>query len=416
MPGRRRKLGPGRCSNPMLRPARIVTVPVVATDGPTPTANLSIAELSEDPYPALHRVRATKPVCWVPALGGWLVTSHELALQVLKEPGAYTVDDARFSTARVIGPSMLSLDGVGHTHHRAPFVAPFQPKRVAARFRPVVETATRSLIDSIWLAGTAELCRDFAGPLAVAVIADALGLAGVDPSTLRRWYQAIVATVSAITSGEDPDAAGIAAFGELTAKVEATIRTADSHSLLATAARTLTTKETVSNVAVMLFGGIETTEAMICNAIVHLLTHDDQLTMVRADPTLIPAVIEESIRLEPAAAVVDRYATRPLVLGATQIAAGDLVRISITAANRDPAVFPIPDRFDVRRTNTRLHLGFARGPHFCIGMDLARAEAQVSVENLLIRLPGLRLLKPATPAGLVFRKPPEVRIAWSHTR
>ena len=158
----------------------------------------------------------------------------------------------------------------------------------------------------------------------------------------------------------------------------------------------------------LLFGGIETTEGMIANALVHLLETPQALAAVRADPGRLPAAVEESLRLEPAAAVIDRYATRDTELGGAEIAAGELVRISITAANRDPATFADPDRFDLERENTGRHLAFAAGPHVCVGMHLARLEAHVALATLLERLPGLRLDPARPPAirGLVFRKPP----------
>jgi cytochrome P450 len=166
---------------------------------------------------------------------------------------------------------------------------------------------------------------------------------------------------------------------------------------------------------VLLFGGIETTEGMIANAIVHLLSHPDQLAAVRAEPELLANAIEESLRLEPAAAVIDRYATRAVELAGAPIGERELVVISIAGANRDPSVFPDPDRFDVRRENAKLHAAFAHGPHVCIGMHLARLEAQTGVARVLERLPGLRLDPdhPPVPRGLVFRKPGELRVRWT---
>ena len=168
-----------------------------------------------------------------------------------------------------------------------------------------------------------------------------------------------------------------------------------------------------------MFGGIETTEGMIANAAWHLLSHRDQLDLVRADPGLLPQAIEESLRLEPAAAVVDRYATRDVELGAcAAISPGDLVSVSVAGAGRDPAVFPDPDRFDVRRDNARQNLAFARGPHFCLGVHLARLEAQAALSAALSQLPGLRLdpdrgaATRAAPRGLVFRKPPSLPVRW----
>jgi cytochrome P450 len=176
----------------------------------------------------------------------------------------------------------------------------------------------------------------------------------------------------------------------------------------------LTEPEAISNAAVLLFGGIETTEGMIANAVLHLLSHPAALELIRNDPGLLPAAIEESLRLEPAAAVVDRFATADTRLAGAPIRAGDQVTVSIAAANRDPAVFPGPDTFDVRRPNAARHLAFAHGPHFCIGAHLARLEAQVAVGTLLQRLPRLRLdpRYHSAPRGLVFRKPPDLYVRW----
>ncbi len=166
----------------------------------------------------------------------------------------------------------------------------------------------------------------------------------------------------------------------------------------------------------LMFGGIETTEGMIANVMLHLLDSPDQLALVRADPDLVTAAVEESLRLEPAAAVVDRYATRDIGLGSARIVAGDQVTVSIAGANRDPAIFPDPDRFDVRRVNAARHLAFAHGPHFCLGAHLARLEARIAVATMLARLPGLRLDGPVDARGLVFRKPPDLRVRWEAAR
>ena len=153
---------------------------------------------------------------------------------------------------------------------------------------------------------------------------------------------------------------------------------------------------------------------MIANAIAHLLADPEQLAAARADDALLANAIEESLRLEPAAAVVDRYSTRAVELAGAPIGERELVVVSIAGANRDPAVFPDPDRFDIRRANARLHAAFAAGPHVCVGMHLARLEAHTAVAQVFERLPGLRLdpeHRPA-PRGLVFRKPDALRVRW----
>jgi len=310
---------------------------------------------------------------------------------------------------------MLTLDGGRHQRHRAPFARPFRLQAVRDRFTDVVCAEVDRVIDAIEPAGAADLRRAFAGPLAAAVVTHSLGLRETDTGAVLRWYEAIVAAVTEVTAGGEVPDAGRAAFADLRAAIEPVLDRDPGTSVLADAGGHrggLERREVVSNAAVMLFGGIETTEGMIANAVLHLLDHPDQLALVRDDPALLQGAIEESLRLEPAAAVVDRYATADVVLAGAAISSGDLVRVSIAAANRDPETFPDPDRFDVRRDNAQRHLAFAHGPHVCIGMHLARLEAHTAVERLL-RLPDLRLAQPARPRGLVFRKPPELLVAWS---
>ena len=380
-------------------------------------AAATLEELDVNPHPLLARLRESEPVSWLPALSCWLVTDYQLTLQVMRDPATFTVDDPRFSTGRVVGPSMLTLDGPEHARHRDPFAQPFRLAEVQARFTALVEAETERLIDVIEPEGGAELRRSVAGPLAVAVVTAALGLPQSDARRILDWYDAIVETVTRVTAGDPIDDAGLAAFSALGASIEPTFERERDSSLLTAAASSskLTRTEAVSNAAVLMFGGIETTEGMIANALLHLLAHPAELALVEADRGLLRNAIEESLRLEPAAAVIDRYSTTDAALGGASIAAGDLVRISIAAANRDPHVFTEPDRFDVRRTNARRHVAFAHGPHVCIGMHLARLEAHTAIGRLLDRLPGLRLdpERLSAPQGLVFRKPPSLHVLWT---
>ncbi|MFJ1808316.1 MULTISPECIES: cytochrome P450 [unclassified Streptomyces] len=377
-------------------------------------AATTLAELARDPHPRLALLRSQEPVSWVPELDGWLVTRRDLALSVMRDAETFTVDDPRFSTAQVVGPSMLSLDGDRHTRHREPFTAPFRPRAVRDGFAAFIERETDRLITALEPTGTVELRRAFAGPLAVAVVTEALGLVGTTADTVLAWYDSIVRSVSDITAGQEAGPAGLAAYTQLRTAVEVTVADRNASSLLVSAAGRLTVPEVASNTAVMLFGGIETTEAMITNAVLHLLRHPGQLALVRADADLLDGAIEESLRLEPGAAVVDRYATRDTVLGPAAIHRGDLVTVSLTAANRDPAVFPDPDQFDVRRENARLQLAFAHGPHYCLAAHLARLETRIALQHLLARLPALRLDRdhPTAPYGLVFRKPATLHVRW----
>ncbi len=379
-------------------------------------ADVSLDRLDRDPHPVLAALRQSEPVSWTPALDCWLVTSHALALQVIRDAASYTVDDPRFSTGQVVGPSMLSLDGDAHARHRAPFAPPLRPLAVRDRFAEAVANEAQRLVDELAPGGKAELRRRLAGPLAAYAMTRALGLGPAEVAAVLAWYDAIVSAVTEITAGSDVPPSGREAFAALRERLLEVIRSEDSGSLLAAAASEteLSDDEIVSNAAVLLFGGIETTEGMIANAIVALLEHPAELQRVRADPSLLDAAIEESLRLEPAAAVVDRYATGDVELDGITIGGGDLVRVSIAAANRDPALFADPDRFDLDRPNAGRHLAFAHGPHVCVGVHLARLEARTALTILLERLPGLRLdhERPTEVRGLVFRKPPALHVVW----
>jgi cytochrome P450 len=376
-------------------------------------AAASLEELEQDPHALLARLREHEPVSWLPALDGWLVTRRAEAMQVMRDAATFTVDDPRFSTGQVVGPSMLTLDGDEHRRHRDPFAGPFRLAAVRERFAELVPRETDRLIDAIAPAGHADLRRTLSGPLAAVVVTRALGFDGADVDAVLGWYEAIVRAVTGITAGELLSDEGRDAYTALSAAIAPSLDHGDS--LLAAAAGDaggLARERVISNAAVMLFGGIETTDGMIANAVAHLLAHPDQLELVRADPTLLPNAVEESLRLEPAAAVIDRYATADTEGAGAAIRRGDLVRVSIAGANRDPATFADPDRFDVRRENAQRHLAFAHGPHVCIGMHLARLEAHTAVERLLRRLPDLRLARPAAARGLVFRKPPALDVRW----
>jgi cytochrome P450 len=354
---------------------------------------VTLAQLEEDPHPFLASIR---PIGWVEPLGGWLVTGRELALEVMRDDETFTVDDPRFSTGRVVGPSMLTKDGAEHARHRAPFADSLRLAAVREQFVPIVEEETTALIDGFAANGRAELRRALAGPLSARVVARLLGLDSAETATMLAWYDAIVESVNVITSGGAPTAAGAEAFAALRVTVGPALG----------AVGALTSDEVVSNAAVMMFGGIETTEGMIANFVWHLLTWDEAPS---------PNALEESLRLEPAAAVVDRYATRDVELAGASIRRGALVRVSLAAANRDPAFFADPDRFDARRENARHHVAFAHGPHVCVGMHLARLEALTAAQRVFERLPGLRLdpERPTAPRGLVFRKPPTLDVLWS---
>ncbi len=386
-------------------------------------ASLTLAELEENVHPTLHRLRASEPVSWVPVLNGWLITRYDDAIHVMRDAKTYTVDHPGFSTAQVVGPSMLSLDGHTHRKHRGPFEKPFRRSEVEKRFNDKVAIYIKELLNDLVGSGSTELRREYAGPIAVQAMILALGLeyAEASISVILGWYDTIVEAVTRVTAGEPVSAEGRAAFSALRETLLPVLRDESEASLLAAAsgmAQGLSDDEIISNAAVLLFGGIETTEGMIANAFYFLLTNPEMIQIARSDASLLPAIVEESLRLEPAATVVDRYAIHDVQLGKALIKEGDLIHISLAGANRDPVIFDDPDRFDPLRTTLRSHVAFAQGPHVCLGLHLARLEAIYALEQALARLPNLRLENTdeaqhaAQPRGLVFRKPPALYVRW----
>lgn len=368
-------------------------------------SELSVEALSTDPHPLLRGLRATEPVAWVDALGCWLVTSHELCLEVMLDSDTFTVDDPRFSTGQVIGPSMLSLDGAEHRRHRDPFAGPFR----AAKVRELSDFARQTadeLVGQVVSNGSGDLRSDVAGPLAVAAMARVLDLRGVGVSEVLGWYGEIVDAVHAVTAGYEVPTSGLEAFAGLK---QAVVRDQDSSGLLADGAGTLTVDEVASNVAVLLFGGVVTSESSASIAFRYLLADPGLRERLENDRSQVRTFVDETFRLEPSAAAVDRYATRAVTLDGAEISEGDLVRVSLSGANRDPAVFAAPDSLDIGRSNLAKNLTFARGPHVCLGVHLARLETVVAVEAVLDHST-LVSAGDAPVDGLVFRAPEAVPV------
>ena len=371
-------------------------------------ADLSAIEVRH--HEVVAAIRATRPVAWVAALGGWLVCTRDLAVAVMRDAHTFTVDDPRFSTAQVVGESMLSLDGAEHLRHRTPFAEPLRPAEATARYGAAITELADDLVAQLRPAGRAELRRELAGPLAVQVSAMVLGLEHHHTASLLAVYDRIVAAVNDVSNGAPVSSDGRAAFDELAGELRAARSVPGT--LVHEVARSLAADEVVSNAAVFLFGGIETSEGMTANALHHVLSDSDLWAALRREPSFADVAVEESLRLEPAAARVDRYATRDVDLGGASIRSGDLVIVSLAGANRDPAVFDAPDRFDLFRPNARSHVAFAHGPHACIGAQLARLQTRAAIQAVAAQLPMVRLADVGGTTGAIFRKPAHLRVVW----
>lgn len=374
----------------------------------------TIDDLTVDPHPILASARAEAPIAWVPALEAWVITGRAAAVEVMRDPQRFTVDDPRFSTGQVLGPSMLSTDGERHAHHRSPFTDWFSSRDRLAETTAWMQACADDLIDAFVADGEAELRTALAAPLAARTLAHLLGLDPPGADQLLVWYRDIVDAVQQITAGIDPGDAGTQAYARLR---EAVLDATDAGraAALLDARSSLSDDDLAANAAVILFGGIETSEGATATAFSHLLAEPELFGALVADPTLVPNAVEESFRLEPAAANVDRYATVDVELHGASISAGDYVIVSLAGANRDPEVFPEPDRFRLDRPNSRQHTTFALGPHACLGIHIARAQTIAAIRGVIDRCPDIRLDpdRSTPPSGLVFRKPQHVTATWS---
>jgi len=365
---------------------------------------------SSDAHDVLHELRKAGPVVWLNDLACWLVTDREHSVAVLRNAETFTVDDDRFSTGQVVGRSMLTTDGAEHARQRTPFARAFGARSVRS-WQPHVESIARSLVSWVAPDYAGDLGAALARPLAVETIMHVLELDDTDPGELSAWYSAIARGVEVVSADFRLPKPATDAMNALRKRIVAAA--AREGSLLAGVASDLTDDELASNAAVVLFGAIETSEAMTANALWFLLSTPGGVEQV-SDRSQLGNAIEESLRLEPGAAVVDRYATHNTTLGNASIKRGELVRVSLAAANRDPAWFDQPDTFDIGRPNASEHLGFVQGPHACLGAQLARVQTHAAITACLDLLPNLTLDPGAQPpTGLIFRKPAHLPASWS---
>lgn len=369
-------------------------------------AVITIEELTADPHPHLARLRAEAPISWVPELDAWLVTGRAAAVEVMRDAASFTVDDPRFSTGRVVGASMLSTDGAVHARHRSAFAAAFRPATNRERLGTVVSEIARRRVSEAAALATVDLRATVAGPVAAEVAIVALGLVDTTPADVRGWYTDIVDAVSALSIDLEATAAPSLMDG-IRAAVARTV--AKPETALAATRRDgdLDDEEFASNVAIVLFGALETSEAMIANLLRDVIVDSDVHARIAADPELRDRAIDESLRLEPGASFVDRYVVEATERDASSFSAGDHVIVSLAGANRDPSAYRRPDLFLLDREGEPPHLTFATGPHVCLGAHLARMEARAVLDAWFDQ--EVQATPAATgfeaPTGFVFRKP-----------
>jgi cytochrome P450 len=379
-----------------------------------------LADLDADPYPVLTALREHEPVTWAPALGRWLVTSRALVLDVLLAPENFTTDSEASPIRQVFDVQMLNADGDEQRRHREPFAPAFRARALRDEIEPAVRARVDALIDGLAHLGTADL-RPVASRLAIGTVIDVLGLAVDDPVLVRSWYDDFASGLANVVGDPTPFERGRTTAQELRGRIAAQLATGGRPAALVErlghelAGHAISEHELGSNVLLVLFGGIETTESMILNAAWALLTHPEQLATVRREPELIDAAVEESLRWEPAVQTCTRWATRQIEIGGATVGVGDTVECMLGGANRDPAHFEQPDDFDLRRPNAGDHVAFGWGRHLCLGLHLARLETRTLLAAMVERLPSVELDRERSqpPRGHEFRKPPALWARWN---
>jgi hypothetical protein len=295
--------------------------------------------------------------------------------------------------------SILTLDDPDHARIRQPLAQALYAR--VAKFRPEVERIVAETLDAIDASKPFDLMTTYCVPIPIDVIASILGVDGGRLAEFRAWSEGVIQGLNPFRSEAETAAMEIASealnayFDELIKQK----RAAPGDDLISDMVKLQAAGTPVSdielqiNLQALLVGGNLTTTDLIGNAVRLLLLNPAELAKLKADPKLINAVVEEALRYEPPVDATGRVASRDMEIGGCPVHQKQAVTLFLRAANRDPAVFEAPDKFDVTREK-KPHVAFGGGAHICIGAPLARLEAQVALLRLFERFPNLRLANP----------------------
>lgn len=356
-----------------------------------------------DPYPVLARLREREPVHYDGVIGRWVLTRQDDVDRLLRDrtlsvdprkanEGTYMRVFERFGDF-----SMLFQDPPDHTRLRSLVSKAFSPRAVD-RLGPRIVDLAEELLSGVATADRFDVIETLAGPLPVIVIAEVLGVDPSDRRDFKRWSDAQAMGLNPLLT-EDERTWVAEADAELEAYLLSTIadRRARPREDLISAMITaqdagdrLTEGEILTMCELLLAAGNVTTTDLIGNGVWLLLRHPEQLRGLRDDPSLVAHAVEEILRLESPVVQTARIAVADMTIGGCPVRRGESILASLAAANRDPAVYPEPDRFDITRRDVH-HFAFGGGVHFCLGAPLARLEAQLAITTLLRRFPSLRL-------------------------
>ncbi len=367
-----------------------------------------------NPYPYYAALRRESPVHrMLPNAPFFAISRYEDIQQILQRPGDFSStafqtlfqggglslspNSGALAGHRLIdSPMMISVDPPSHQRLRGLVNRGFTPRRIAA-LEPRLRGLATGCIEAVLSHGRMDLVRDLSIPFPVTVIAELLGVEPDRRSDFKRWSDATVVGLSGIAGDftrEDVrrNADEMADYIDRIVAARRAQPKDDLISILVQAEEgdALSTGEVLSFVFLLLVAGNETTTNLIGNAIKALLEHPKQLDELVARPELIPGMIEEVLRYDSPVQTLPRIATCDVELAGGRVEAGSFLMALFASGNRDEKQFFEADRFDIHR-QPQGHLAFGHGIHFCLGASLARLEARVALETLLLRCRNLRL-------------------------
>lgn len=391
-------------------------------DGPDDGGEISLAALDANPYPAYAHLRR-EGVVWVEAVERWLVTRWDDIDLIERDSTSFTARETDSLQTRVMGRTMLRSDGAEHRRLRTAAQGPLSPRAVENEWLPRFRAFAHSLIDEFAADGAVDLMRAFCGPLAARCLGAVLGLEEATDDELQFWSQALMDG----TANYADDAAvwerTERAVGEITAATARAlerVRSAPDGSLISAMAHAtgggtpLSDGEILSNVMLIIGGGLNEPRDGLGAAIWAMLTHPGQCARVQADPGLWPRVAEEALRWMSPLAMFPRQVAAPVRIGGTELAPGARLGLIVASANRDERHWERPDAFDIDRPKTR-NVAFGVGHHFCLGVWMSRQEiGGAALPALFERCPGLSLDldRPPEIRGWVFRGHTRLHARW----
>jgi cytochrome P450 len=354
---------------------------------------------SEDPYPLYEEIRAVGNVVWNESLAGWAVVGFDEALSVLTNQGGnfeqMAGDPKLYPWFRA--PNMITVDGAYHQRLRSALTPLFTRSSVANWEKRVREVVGRMLAPLVAGHHDFDLIHDFT-MLPTVIVADMLGVPPERYADFRRWSHIVVTNHSWGLEDEQTRAALHRTAAEINDYLREEVerhRDEQPDDLLTfmlqlSGDKALSEEEILSTAVLLLTAGYDTTAKAMSNCLIALERNPDQRRKVAADPSLIPVAIEEGMRWIGPVQFVAHKAAKDTVLDGMSVREGEVVYVTLAAANRDPRRWSLPDSFDIFR-EAKSHLAFGYGPHLCLGAPLARLEMKVAIEQLLRVAPEYRL-------------------------